>query len=71
MVKDQKVKCVRSNDRNITDGKIYAILAGVGDVDHVNGGTVRDDSFIICSDAGDDIYCIYPRCLFGQWQLVE
>ncbi|MGL5726349.1 MAG: hypothetical protein ACRCYD_00625 [Plesiomonas sp.] len=71
MQKGQMVKCVKSHDASITEGKIYPVQAGYKDPDTVCGGRVCGDGFITTSDEGDEIYCAYPVCLFGEWELVD
>ncbi|MGL5649683.1 MAG: hypothetical protein ACRDDY_17765 [Clostridium sp.] len=71
MQKGQKVKCVESYDTAVTEGNIYPVHAGYKDPDTVCGGRVLSDGFITTSDEGDEIYCMYPACLFGKWELVQ
>lgn len=67
----QHVKLIKGYEENLTDGKIYIIEAGPGEEDIANGGYVGCEAFIIRSDVGLPIYCLYPQCFFGVWQIVD
>ena len=68
--KGDSVKCINCHDGEFTAGSVYVVKAGEGDLDKVCGGIVYADGFIVTDDHGNDDYCVYPSCLYGDWGLV-
>lgn len=72
MKKGDKVKCVECGGAAyLTDGKIYDVTAGEGDLS-VFGCTIKGaNTFQIIGDSGDISYCMYPQDAHATWELIK
>ncbi len=69
----QKIKCLAPyDDRYLTAGKEYEIIAAEGDEDKACGGVViGEDSFIIIDDEGDYVYASLSVSSHAVWEKVD
>ena len=64
------VKCISCPDGEFTAGQKYEVKAGAGDEDTVCFGYVGVEAFIATADNGEDCYCVFPSCCYGEWEIV-
>lgn len=54
----------------LTEGKSYEIVSAIGDECHY--GEIKSEfGFVIVSDTGTKIFCLYPECLHAKWSISE
>lgn len=70
-----KVKCVKFHPcllmkPYLTDGKVYEVITGKGDIDHFGDVMEGDDTFEVMTDDGSVIYCYMSDSSHAVWELV-
>ena len=70
--KGDKLKCLYAVGyaQYLTVGKVYVVVAGVGDDDICCGGIVGEFGFNIIDDEGDSLYCLTDDPDDEGWELV-
>lgn len=54
----------------LTEGKYYEIFSAIGD--ECQYGKIKTEiGFVIVSDTGTKIFCLYPECLHAKWSISE
>lgn len=73
MKKGQRVIYLGGEDteKYLTVGKIYEITAVKGDQDWQGDIIKKDEVFQIINNHHESIYCLYPSCAFGDWELID
>jgi hypothetical protein len=75
MKKGQKLKCISSNVGYITNGYVYSISAGMGDVSSALGAygfKIKDaHAFTISDDEGDCIFQAGMSGAHGDFEVIE
>ena len=61
LAKGDFVECIGTEWSSLTKGKVY----------QVNQEGFYPDSFKITGDNGDELLCLYPFCVHGEWKKVE
>lgn len=72
MKRGDKVKCVdRGDSEYLTDGKVYEVTHGKGDLSIFGRVIQTNEAFQILNNDSTVSYCLYPCDAHATWELVE